>query len=506
MRLSKLPHGPLAIALLAAPGCLAPHALEERPETSELLRDQLPDGWTRGEAGDPALEVPFWETFGDATLTALVEEALAHNHDLAASAERVRAAAARSTVARAARRPTLDANASYLRQQNVFVGLPFPGSAGDLSNQFSQWRTTFDLAWEVDLWGKLAASASAADREFEATFADLQGARLSVAAQVTRAWFALREARQQEDLASETLTTFTRNLEVVRARNDAGLVGSLDVALAEANVASSRGDLVAAVRARADASRQLELLLGRFPGAELEAAGAFEALPPDVPVGVPADVLQRRPDLFAAERRVASAESAAKAARLDRWPNLALTASAGQTSDELDDLLDGDFTIWSIAGQLVGPILDGGRRRARIDETLADLLAARSAFAAAALRAFFEVESALDAERLVRERIVHLEEASRAASEATDLADAQYAEGLIAIDVVLESQRRELTTQSALIAARRELFQSRVDLHVALGGSFPAEIGDREEVLARDERTADAEAPRGDTDAGDGGE
>lgn len=494
MRLPQTPHKPLALALLiaAAPACLAPHALEERPEDAELLRGQIPEAWTRGEAGDVRVETPFWETFDDEILTSLVEEALVHNHDLAASAERVRAAAARSTVARAARRPTLDANASYLRQKNVFVGFPIPGSTGVLSNQFSQWSASFDLAWEVDLWGKLAASASAADREFEATYADLQGARLSVAAQVTRAWFQLREAREQEDLAQDTLATFTRNLEVVRARNEAGLVGRLDVALSEANVASSRSALVAAERARASAARQVELLLGRYPAAELAAAGTFESLPPAVPVGVPAGVLERRPDLFAAERRVAAAESIAKAARLDRWPNLVLTASAGRTSDELDDLLDGDFSVWSFAGQLVGPIIDGGRRRARIDESLADLLAARSSFASAALRAFFEVESALDSERLVRERITHLEEAVRASTEATDLAEAQYVEGLIAIDVVLESQRREITAQSTLIAAHRELFQSRVDLHVALGGSFDSRIGDRSEVIARDD---DGEEP-----------
>ena len=126
----------------------------------------------------------------------------------------------------------------------------------------------------------------------------------------------------------------------------------------------------------------------------------------------------------------------------------------GATSEDFDDLLDGDFSIWSLAGRLAGPILDGGRRRARIDETLADLRASRAAFAGLALRAFFEVENALDAERRLRERIGHLDVAAKAARAATELAEDQYREGLISIELVLESQRGQFRAESAFLAAR----------------------------------------------------
>jgi NodT family efflux transporter outer membrane factor (OMF) lipoprotein len=368
--------------------------------------------------------------------------------------------------------PQLNASTQYSRQKNVFVGFPIPGSTGPLSTLFNQWNAGLDVAWELDLWGKLAASVNAADSEVAASFADLQGARLSIAAQVTNAWFALREAALQLDLAERTTATYESSAKVVRDRFDAGLSGALDLRLAEANVATSAASVVSARRNYRVTSRQIELLLGRFPGAELKAVGEFPALPPVVPAGIPANVLSRRPDLVAAEHRMTAAEAQAKAARLDRWPSLSLTSAGGRTSDLFEDLLDGDFTVWSIAGAVGAPLFDGGRRRAAVDESLANMRAARSQFAGLALAAFFEVENALDAEALLRERLAFLSTAVDSARLATELSDEQYREGLVSIELVLESQRRQLTSESAYLTARRELFQSRVDLHVALGGNF----------------------------------
>ena len=463
-------------------GCATPAADEERPEVQELLRGELRDAWsTEAKAGayggggqdpDSGDALPFWATFDDAILNELVVDALQHNHDLVASAQRLRGVAARSRVARAARRPQANASTSYARQQNVFVGFPIPGSSGPLRTVFNQANVGLDVAWEVDLWGRLAASVNAADSEVAASFADLQAARLSIAAQVANAWFALREAAEQVDLAERTTATYQSSADVVRDRFEAGLSGALDLRLAEANVATSAALAVSAREDYRATSRQIELLLGRFPSAELESVGEFPTLPPAVPAGLPADVLARRPDLVAAEHRMSAAEFQAKAARLDRWPSLVLTSTGGRTSDVFSDLLDGDFTVWSLAASIMGPLVDGGRRRAAVDEALANMRAVRAQFAALALQAFFEVESALDAEALLRERLAFLVTAVESAQSATTLSEEQYKEGLVSIELVLESQRRQLTSESAYLAARRELFQSRVDLHVALGGNF----------------------------------
>ncbi|MFT7170194.1 MAG: multidrug efflux system outer membrane protein, partial [Paracoccaceae bacterium] len=144
---------------------------------------------------------------------------------------------------------------------------------------------------------------------------------------------------------------------------------------------------------------------------------------------------------------------------------------------------DGDFTVWSFAASLTAPIFDGGRRRAQVDEAVAEMRAARSQFAGLALRAFFEVENALDAELLLRERIGFLSSAVDLAQDATSLSDEQYKEGLVSIELVLGSQRRQLVAESAYLAARRELYQARVDLHVALGGSFMTSPEEAEAVV-----------------------
>ncbi|MFT7076254.1 MAG: NodT family efflux transporter outer membrane factor (OMF) lipoprotein, partial [Planctomycetota bacterium] len=290
-------------------------------------------------------------------------------------------------------------------------------------------------------------------------------------------------AAQQLDLAERTTQTYQDSAQVVRDRFEAGLSGALDLRLAEANVASSQASAVAARRGYRVASRQIEVLLGRFPGAELESVDDFGPMPPAVPAGVPAGVLARRPDLVAAEHRMTAAESLARATRLSRWPSLALTSSGGRTSSLFDDLLDGDFTVWSFAASLTAPIFDGGRRRAQVDEAVAEMRAARSQFAGLALRAFFEVENALDAELLLRERIGFLSSAVDLAQDATSLSDEQYKEGLVSIELVLGSQRRQLVAESAYLAARRELYQARVDLHVALGGSFMTSPEEAEAVV-----------------------
>lgn len=460
---------------LALPGCLAPHPDETRPELQALLRGELRDGWAEKSTAGSYDRAPFWTTFGDMVLNELVVEALEHNHDLVASAERLRAASARSMVSRSARRPQVNAGVNYSRQKTLFLGLPTGANPEDIiGNTYNQWGAGVDLSWELDLWGKLAAGVEGFDAELEATYADLQAARLSIAAQVTISWFALRESTEQLRLAEETLETFQSSLQVVQDRFDAGLSGALDLRLSQANVAGSRASLVGALQTQARAARQIEILVGRYPSSELEIAGDFEGLPPEVPAGLPVEILARRPDLVAIERRVSSAEAFARQDRLDRWPNLSLTASAGTLTPEFEDLLNGDFGVWSFATALTAPLIDGGRRKAQIEESLAVVRETRAAFASATLRAFFEVENALDAEQRLKDALQHLDDAARYSREATELAQDQYNEGLVSIELVLESQRRQLAAESTFLAARRELYQNRVDLHVALGGSFDA--------------------------------
>jgi outer membrane protein TolC len=213
-------------------------------------------------------------------------------------------------------------------------------------------------------------------------------------------------------------------------------------------------------------------VLGRYPAAELDVPGEFGELPPEVPAGLPSELLARRPDLASLERQLVSAEATIRERRADRWPRVFLTGSAGRTSDEVGDLLDGDFSVWSFAASLAAPLFDGGRRRAAVDEAEAFAQAAGESFAGAVLVAFAEVENALDAEGRLRDQIDYLSVAVEESQGALGLAEAQYREGLVGIDLVLDSQRRLLVSESSLLTSQRELFINRVDLVVALGGGF----------------------------------
>jgi NodT family efflux transporter outer membrane factor (OMF) lipoprotein len=239
--------------------------------------------------------------------------------------------------------------------------------------------------------------------------------------------------------------------------------------------------------------RQVELLLGRYPGADLELPADLPEPPAAVPGGLPAEMLSRRPDLVAAERRLVAADRRFEAARAARYPRLSLTASGGTVSDQLEDLTDGDFRVWSIGGNLVEPIFQGGRIRANI--ALADAVAAEAAarYADTVLRAAAEVEIALDGEADLATQVRHLRDAYEAALAAETQVDERYRAGLENLLQVLLARRTRLEAESAWLDARRTWLDNRVDLYLALGGGFDFEAvtddGPSEDEVAVDGNT-----------------
>ena len=459
-------HLPLSLALVVA-GCrVLPH--EELPE----LAASTPDGWSSAApAGDVDPSATWWIGFQDPALEAAVDEALAANLDLRTSATRVAQAAAQARIAGAARLPSLSANGTGNRSKQIFVGLPVPG--GDvLESTATSVGVSLDVSWELDLWGRLAAQEEAGAKRLAAAAEDYRAARHSIAAQTAKAWFAWQEARAQRALAAETTATFERTADLTRQRFESGIASAFEVRLASANLASAR-----ALQASRDdeverAVRQLELLLGRYPGGLLEADEDLATLPPVPPAGVPGELVARRPDLAAAELRLFAADDDLYAARAALYPSLSLNGSVGRTSNETGDLVDPDFSVWSIAGGLTQPLFQGGRLRANVDLEDARVQEALQGFEAALLRAFTEVEIALTAE----ERLAALEDRTRElrdeASAARELADQRYESGLADLLDVLDSQRRELDAKSQLIAVEARRRAQRVDLHLALGGGF----------------------------------
>jgi NodT family efflux transporter outer membrane factor (OMF) lipoprotein len=426
-------------------------------------------------ANPGALETEWWNRFQDDHLPSLIGLALESNYNLHAAVARLDRATAEARIAGADLKPNLGVSVSGGRQRQNFVGFPFGTGDEVPSSTFDRAGLSLDASWEIDLWGRIRASARSAVAEWQATEADLRAVRLSIAAQTAKTWFAVLEAGQQATLARESVESFRRTAEQVRARYAMGIRGALDLRLALSNLAAAEA-LLELRRIQYDrATRQLEVLLGRYPdGSILEAhpPGDLPGSLDPVPAGLPAELLARRPDLVAAERRLAAADQRYLSARRALYPRLTLTASGGTVSEALADLLNGDFRVWSLLGGLTQPLFQGGKLRAGVKRADAVSDEALALYVGRALEAFAEVESELAAGGRLAKQELHLAEAARQLRAARGLAEERYRTGVGFYLVVLESQTRALTAESALLALRRERLNNRINLHLALGGGF----------------------------------
>lgn len=434
----------------------------------------IPVDWSAGQTGATPADTLWWRSFNDETLTGLVVEALARNHNLHASAARVRAAAARARIAGAPLYPDAGGRVGASRRKQNFIGLPIPGSGnGVLTSTSSSFGLSLDVSWELDLWNRLGAGASAALAGVQAARADHRGARLSLAGQTAKTWFAAVEARRQVDLSEATVENLRTSSEVVRERYRRGLRHALDLRRALSDLAGAEAVLQQRLLILDGTRRQLEVLLGRYPAAALTPVVNLPVLPEAIPAGLPADLVSRRPDLVASERRLAASNARHTQARRALYPRISLTGSAGTSTRDLKNLLDGDFSVWNLAGNILQPLFQGGRIRGGIQLAASQSEQAVSAYVQSVLSAYAEVESALAAETLLARRQKALETATEQALAARRLAEDRYAGGLVDLNTMLDAQRGAYASESQLIAVRRQRLENRVNLHLALGGGFP---------------------------------
>ena len=456
-----------AVAALGA-GCVTALPVE-RPE----IRVPIPEDWTAGDVAAGEVAPDWWTDFGDDELSAAIGTVLERNLDLRAAAARLELAAADARVAAAALQPQVQASYSGSRRKQNFVGFPIPGAEDRvLSTVFTNQGISLDTTWEVDLWGRLRTSEQAALADLQRSAADLRGAQLSIAGQTAKAWFASAEAQQQVLLSQATVESFGESVDRVRDRFEAGVRPALDLRLAMLNLSNAQAQL-AQRRQQLDAStRQLEVLLAQYAGGDINPPPNLPAMPAAVPAGVPADLVARRPDLVAAERQVAASEARLRVARRELLPNFSLTANTGTSTNALRSLLNGDFAVWGLVGNVLGPLWQGGRLRAQISRAEAQVAEVLATYVNTALVAYSEVETALAAEEYMADRVVYLTTSVEQARAAERLADERYRTGLDTYITVLDSQRSLFQAESELIAARHLRLENRVDLYLALGGGF----------------------------------
>ena len=447
----------LPILILAA--CRSPKSQLSKLEVelpglySTTSRTNLVEGWL--------------ETFGDERLMELIKEAQDHNHDLQAAGARLLASHAQTRSAGAGQLPTLSGRASTARnKRNAASGFRIASSRND------QIDLGLTFAWELDLWGKLANRTSAATAECQAVEADLRNAKLSLAANTAKAWFNAVESELQLRLAARTTRSFEENLEVVEQEFQRGIREALDLRLTRANAASAKASLESRRRQRDASARQLEVLLGTYPANLVNVTTNLPTIEADVPTGIPSDLLYRRPDIVAAERRAAAAMERFKISRKDMLPTVSISTTGGTSTSQLKDIFDLRQNVWSLAANATQPFFQGGRLRAARKQAEANYLALLQDFNQTALEAFQDVETTLAAEAYLKGQEAALAISSTESGEAESIAWSQYRRGLVDIITVLEAQRRSVSAQSALITIRNQRLQNRVDLHLALAGDF----------------------------------
>ena len=460
--------GGLIGPLLIAGGC-ATAPLEDHPP----LGGDVPAVWTARDdtAGRPA--PAWWADFGDPALDEVVDAALRQNYDLQAAASRLEQALADSRIAGADLQPQLQVGLNGSQRKQNFIGFPIPGAEDRvLSTVFTNYGVSLDLTWEADLWGRLRAGARAALADLQSRAADLRAAQLSLAGQTTKAWFAIAEAGQQLRLAEASVDSFRASAEQVRERFEQGLRPALDVRLALSNLATAEALREQRGQQLDAAVRQLEVLMGLYATGSIAMPADLPAAPAVIPGGLPAELVRRRPDVVAAERRIAAARQRLRVAQRDLYPRISLTANTGTATGALKDLVKRDFGVWTLLGNVIQPLLQGGRLRAAVDRAEARAAEELAVYANTALQAFSEVETALAAEEYLVQRERYLAVSAEESRAAEIIADDRYRSGLDNYITVLESQRLALQAEGDLIAARRQRLENRVDLYLALGGGF----------------------------------
>ncbi|MEM0985570.1 MAG: efflux transporter outer membrane subunit [Pseudomonadota bacterium] len=433
---------------------------EAASERATASLPELPQDWSALEQEIVGEPVGWIAAFDDPVLSALVAEAQENNNDLAAAAANVESARALAGVAGAALSPQVaitggSSNAGVL-------------DGGDTSGL----NLGAQASWEVDLWGRLRSGRQAAVRGLEAAEADFLFSQYSIAAAVADTYFLAIEADRQLAVVQSQVEALAEIDRIVTIRFDNGIGNAQDVALSKSDLASARDGVEELQGAKRDALRALEILLGRYPGADLTVRNDLPAVPAPPPAGIPSDVLERRPDIIAAERRIASAIKSVDEAKAAKLPSLNLTGSLGGSSNDLTNILDPTNIAWTAASSLLAPVIDGGRLDSQVDLAEADVEAAVATYAQTALNAFSDVEGALDQSVVLRHREAELNIAASEAREALRLANLRYEEGETDLIDVLAIQNRVLNADSALVTVQRSQLSEFVALNLALGGSW----------------------------------
>jgi outer membrane protein, multidrug efflux system len=437
--------------------------LKKPPDAAALKSEALPSvavpaGWTAAGTATGAVADNWLAEFHDDQLRAAVAEAIAHNADLQQGAARVEQAMLYAKLAGAKLYPSVDLLAR---------------GGGKLSGDNSGLKgAVITASWELDLWGRVRYGRAAATADAASAAADYEYARQSIAALVAKSWFLATEAGLQAEVARGTVSEGESLVQLAETRSRVGSGNDEDVFVARGTTGTYRDTLRQIELSREQALRALEILIGRYPAAAAKVSAQLPQQPGPIPAGLPSELLERRPDVIAAERRVAAAFNRIHEAKAARLPTIALTSGVSTISSALFVLQERDNPVWNAGASLLMPLFRGGALKTQVEIRTAEQKQAIAAYASVGLRAFGEVENALSSEIAAREREQILAQTQGDYQRALQIVQTQFKVGSTDLRYVNQRQLALNATQSELIRMQVEQRVQRVNLHLALGGSF----------------------------------
>jgi NodT family efflux transporter outer membrane factor (OMF) lipoprotein len=452
----------VALAVTLVAGCAVGPAYE-RPTTPEPAAFKEAQGWVPAAPADALERGPWWQLFGDPVLNDLAAAVEVSNQNVAAAVANYAQARAAVAQQRASLFPSVNLNLS--------------GDRAGVRNQGadSSYRLNLGGSWEPDVWGRLRAGVTSAQASAQATAADLASARLSAQGELAVNYFAVRALDAQRALLDRTIAGYERELQITQNRFNVGIVARTDVLQAETQLASARNDALSLLRQRAQFEHAIAVLVGKAPSEfGLAPMPEWRVSVPAVPVGVPSTLLQRRPDLAAAERVVAAANAEIGIARSAYFPNIGLSASLGTGGSRVSDLLSASNAAWSFGLSAAQAIFNAGATRAGVAGAEARHQAAVARYRQTVLTAFADVEDQLTAVRVLEQQ----QELRRVASEAADKVEQQilnrYRAGQVSYSEVVQAQATALNARRSLVQVQADRQAAAVALIQALGGGWRA--------------------------------
>ena len=447
----------LALAMVLA-GCST-----LQPPDAQLPPVAVPAGWSAVGAGGVATPlVQWWERLGDSELTALISEALAANTSVRSAQAALQQSRALVDVQAAGTLPRLGASGSAQRSR----------ASGSTGNSFS---AGFDASWEPDVFGRLRAGVNASEADARAAQASLADVQVSLAAEVAVNYIELRGLQQRLQIARSNLASQQETLQIAQWRLQAGLATSLVAEQARAAAEQTAAQIPALQSSLAQSRHSLAVLIGQPPAAlnaRLEATAMVPLPPDDLALEIPAQTLRQRPDVRAAEHRVAAAAARVAQADAARYPDFSLSGTLGLRALTVGALTAGNAVTSSLAAGVTAALFDGGAARAQVRSQEAAREQVRVAYEATVLAALKDVEDALVALQGNRERLQRLQAAADAAANAALMAQQRYASGLIDFATVLETQRTQLSAQDSVATTVASVAADHVRLYKALGGGW----------------------------------